>query len=160
MLESADESRCKEKESSSTEAQWRMERGGDCASQDFARSVNSCSASHSVNAFLTAHLKIIFYLITIPVLTINVFCQKAEVDYSACRLMINFINYLKNDDNKEILSAQLDSILPTRPYMICSLLLKRPPYIFNARIFFANFSCRVFALTAFSYSLCLLKLPH
>jgi Putative zinc dependent peptidase (DUF5700) len=62
--------------------------------------------------------KIIFYLIAGTVLSLHVFSQNIEVDYSACRLMIGFINKLKKEDDREKLSAELNLILQTKPYTV------------------------------------------
>jgi hypothetical protein len=70
--------------------------------------------------------KIIFYLIVNAILTLHVFSQNVEVDYSACWSMSGFVNHLKQENNKEKLSAELDSILHTRPYKIMFQHYNRP----------------------------------
>ncbi len=69
--------------------------------------------------------KIIFYL-ALLILATPVFSQKVEVDFSACRMMIGFVNQLKKENNKEKLSAELDSILLARPYTIMFRHYNRP----------------------------------
>lgn len=70
--------------------------------------------------------KIIFYILIVHALCNQALAQKVELDYSSCRLMLKFINRLKKEDNKDKLSAGLDSILQTRPYSIMFQHYNRP----------------------------------
>ena len=65
-------------------------------------------------------------LIAVVIMSLSVFSQKVEVDYSACRAMMLFIHYLKQENNREKLSAKLDSILQTRPYQTMFRHYNRP----------------------------------